>query len=100
MGNAAQNSSASAQCVVTLRPSSTPAWPRTKAPAHSDTIRAPAPAAFETASSTAGSCGAQGASSPGTTTVSAPLIQSIGFRSEMAKPSEVGVGACPQTPTS
>ena len=33
-------------------------------------------------------------------TVSAPLIQSIGFRSAMVNPSEVGVTASPQTPIS
>ena len=95
LGKAARNSSASAQCVVTRRPSSTPAWPSTKAPAHSDTSRAPSLAASAIASRTAGSCGFHGASSPGTMTVSAPLIHSIGFRSEMAKPSEVGVTCLP-----
>src|SRR5919106_2413705 len=99
-GKAVRNSSASAQCVVTRRPSSTPAWPSTKDPAHSDTNRAPSSAAVEMASSTAGFCGAQGASSPGTTTVSAPLIHSTGLRSAIVNPRDVGVGAWPQTPTS
>ncbi len=73
------------QWVVALRPSSSPAWARTKAPVQMETIRAPRAWAARSAARTSPATGEPGGCQPGTTTVSA--------RSSASRPSSTSSGA-------